>query len=597
MKVQKSLKLFFASLCTAALLLTGCGTGKEAPASTNSQAQPPEAAFDELTQDIFRDYAGSDSLTLNYTLKDPSAYGIKMEEATWGEISVTDEALAEDKADLQVYLDRLNTITGLEGEDALDYDVLKYYLEADLESFNYIFQTNNLSPMLGFQSQFPTTMAEYHFDDKDDIEDYLTLLNSIDEYVENILAFEDRKVEAGYGMCKAAVERSIEECESFIENTENNMLIEVFPDKLASFADISEDEKNAYIEQNKDAVLNSVIPAYQKFIDGLTKQLETAPENGSLSSYENGKEYYKYLLKSSIGTDRTPEELIEMTENQLGDSLFAMAMIMNKNPEIFDQAAAAEYFLSDPAEIVEYFKSTYTAERMPEGPEINYTLKNVHESMSEHLSPAMYFLPRIDDISNNQIYLNLNENYSNELMPTLAHEGYPGHMYQYTYYLNTNPNPIRKIYQNLGYVEGWASYVENQSYAYCGFSKDLADIFRLNNSTFALNLYCRLDLGIHYEGWSFDDTMEYLKSYLELDEASLKQIYDDVLFNPTNYMVYGIGMNEIQELKDNAQDNLGKNFDIKEFHKELLDLGPAPFPIIRKYMPDAAVSETENQSK
>lgn len=597
MNVQKPLKLFLACFCTVALLLTGCGAETSAPASTDAQTQTPEAAFDQLTQDIFRDYARSDSLTLNYTLKDPSAFGITMDEATWGEISITDEALAEDKAALQTYLNRLNDITGLTDNYAIDYDVLKYYLEADIEGFDYIFQTNNLAPLLGFQSQFPTTMAEYHFDDKADVEDYLSLLSSFDAYAEQILAFEKRKVEAGYGMCKAAVERSIEECRSYIENPENNLLIEVFPDNLAELADISEDERNTYIEKNRDAVLNTVIPAYEKIIDGLTAQLDTAPENGSLSAYTNGKAYYKYLLKSSIGTDKTPEELIELTETQLGDSLFAMAMLMNKNPQIFDEAAAAEYSLSDPSEIVEHFKSTFTAEQMPEGPEVNYTLKNVHESMSEHLSPAMYFIPRIDDITNNQIYLNLNENYGNELMPTLAHEGYPGHMYQYTYYLNTHPNPIRTVYENLGYVEGWASYVENQSYDYCGFSEDLADLFRLNNSTFALNLYCRLDLGIHYEGWSLEEATEFLQSYLALDDETLNQIYEDILFNPTNYMVYGIGMDEIQELKTDARDNLGENFDIKEFHKELLDLGPAPFPVIRKYMPGIASQETVAETK
>ena len=597
MKVKKSLKLFLACFCTTAMLFTGCADKTGVPASTEAQNQTPEAAFDQLSQDIFRNYAGSDTLTLSFTLKDPPAFGIQMDEVTWGEISITDEDLEADKAELQSYLDRLNEITGLKDERAVDYDVLKYSLEADLEGFNYIFQPNNLSPLIGFQSQLPINLAEYHFDDKTDVEDYLALLNSLGGYVDQILAFENKKVENGYGMCKAAVQASIEECQNYIENPETNLLIEVFPDNLTELTDLSEEEKNAYIEKNKDAVLNSVIPAYQKIIDSLTAQLDTAPENGSLASYENGLEYYKYLLKSSVGTDKTPEELIEMTESQMGDSLFAMAMIMSKNPQVLDDAAAAEYSMSDPAEIVEHFKSTFTAEQMPEPPEVSYTLKNVHESMSENLSPAMYFIPRIDDISNNQIYLNLNENYANALMPTLAHEGYPGHMYQYTYYLNTHPNPIRKACECLGYVEGWASYVENMSYSYCGFSEDLAEVLRLNNSTFALNLYCRLDLGIHYEGWSLEKTKEFLKTYLDLDDETLQTIYEDVLFNPTNYMVYGIGMDEIQELKTNARDNLGESFDIKEFHREFLDLGPAPFPVIRKYMPETSVQETTDETK
>lgn len=599
MKFTKTFKTILISACSAALLLTGCGPAANTAATTEQTAgQGPtaEETFDALTREIFTDYASSDSLTLNYTLKDPSAYGIELEEATWGEVPLSDEDFAEEKAKTQSYLDRLNKITGLTDDRAVTYDVVKYYLEADLESYDYIYFISNLAPMLGFQSQLPTTMAEYHFDDVQDVEDYLTLLNSLGDYVDSLLAFEKQKADAGYGMCKSALEASIEDCTSFIETPESNLLIEVFPGKLDEL-DLSEDEKNAYIEKNHDAVLNAVIPAYESIIEGLKAQLDTAPENGNLAAYENGQSYYEYLLKSSVGTDKTPEELIELTENRLNTSIFALAHIMNSNPDIFDAVDSAEYALSDPEEIIEHFKSTFTAEQMPEAPEAGYTLKNVHESLSERLSPAMYFIPRIDDISNNQIYLNLRDSVGNELMPTLAHEGYPGHMYQITYYYNTNPDPIRTVYESSGYVEGWASYVESLSYDYCGFDEDVADFYRTFNADMELNLYCRTDLGIHYEGWDVAQTGEFIRQYLDFDDETVQELYDAVLYNPTNYMIYGIGMDEIMEMRDIMEDNLDESFDIKDFHKQFLDLGPAPFPILRKYMPDAdAVPEAADET-
>lgn len=588
MKFTRTFRSIIISACSAALLFTGCSSAANTTATTANEGASAEETFDELTREIFTDYASSDSLTLNYTLKNPSAYGIELEETTWGDIPLTEEDFAEEKAQTQAWLDRLNEISGLTDDRAVTYDVVKYYLEADLESYDYIYQTSNLAPMLGFQSQLPTTMAEYHFDDVDDVEDYLTLLNSLGNYVDSLLTFENQKADAGYGMCRSALETSIEDCQSFIESPETNLLIEVFPEKLDDL-NLSEEEKNAYIEKNHDAVINSVIPAYQSIIDGLTAQLDTAPEKGNMSSYENGQEYYKYLLKSSVGTDKTPEELIELTENKLNSAIFSLALTMNANPDIFDAVENAEYSLTDPAEIIEHFKSTFTAEQMPEAPEASYTLKNVHESLSERLSPAMYFIPRIDDIANNQIYLNLRDNVDNELMPTMAHEGYPGHMYQMTYYYNTNPDPVRTVYECLGYVEGWASYVESLSYAYCGFDEDVADFYRSFNMEMALNLYCRTDLGIHYEGWDVAQTGEFLRQYLAFDDATIQEVYDAVLYNPTNYMVYGIGMDEILEMRETMEDNLDANFDIKDFHKQLLDLGPAPFPILRKYMPDADI--------
>ena len=162
-------------------------------------------------------------------------------------------------------------------------------------------------------------------------------------------------------------------------------------------------------------------------------------------------------------------------------------------------------------------------------------------------------------------------------------------MYQMTYYYNTNPDPVRTVYECLGYVEGWASYVESLSYAYCGFDEDVADFYRSFNTEMALNLYCRADLGIHYENWDVAQTGEFIRQYLAFDDATIQELYDAVLYNPTNYMIYGIGMDEILEMRETMEDNLDADFDIKDFHKQLLDLGPAPFPILRKYMPDADI--------
>lgn len=586
MRITRKLKTAFLLVCSSALIISGCSISR--PASANSKVQTNAEAFDKLARELFIDYACSDTLTLNYTLKDPSSYSIESDTMTWGDVPVNPEDFEEHKNKTLNYLSRLNAIEGLTGDRAVTCDVVRYYLEADLESYDYIYFTSNLAPMLGIQSQFPITMAEYHFDDVQDVKDYIALLDSFDEYTARLMEFENKKASEGYGMCQAAIKQAIEDCNAYCNEVDENLLIEIFPEKLEAL-DLSEEEKNNYIEQNRNAVTNSVLPAYAMMIDTLNQQLETAPESGRVASYENGQDYYKYLLTASVGTDKTPEELITLTESNLNSSITALSIIMMNNPDIYNAIENAQYALEDPEEILEHFKSTLTSEQFPEAPEVSYTLKNVHESLSDVLSPAMYFIPRIDDITNNQIYLNIGgKNSGNDLMPTLAHEGYPGHMYQMTYYYNTNPDPIRKVYECSGYSEGWASYAESLSYDYCGFDPDVADFYRLSNLSMALNLYCRLDLGIHYENWDITRASEFISQYLDLDEATIQEIYDAILFNPTNYMIYGIGMEEILALRENMEANLGDRFDIKDFHKQLLDLGPAPFPILEKYMPDAA---------
>ena len=578
------LKTLILSICCASLVLGGCTSKETASNISNTR----NSQFDALTREMFVDFAASDTLTLNYTLKDPSAYDIEPGEVSWGAIPVTEEDFEAYKEDTADYLERLNSMTDLNDEQVLTYDVLKYYLELDLESYDYVYFTTNFAPMLGVQSQLPITMAEYPFDDLQDVEDYLTLLTSLEEYVSQLLLFENAKAAAGYGMCASALSQAIEECEAFCDTIDTNMLIEVFPSRLDAF-DLTDDEKEAYIQANENAIKNHVIPTYHQIIDALSAQLATAPAEGNLASYVNGKDYYEYLLKASVGTDKTADELIALTEENIYSCFMGLSLLLMNNQTIFDEIEHVTYALTDPKEIIEHFKETLTNEYFPEAPEANYTLKNVHESMSDSLSPAMYFIPRVDDISNNQIYLNLGGNSSsNELMPTLAHEGYPGHMYQMTYYYSTQPDPIRTVYDCDGYMEGWASYAESLSYDYCGFSEDVADFNRIFNSTLSLNLYCRLDLGVHYENWSLEEMSDYVNQYLDLPEETTVELYDAILYNPTNYLIYGIGMEEICELRDQMKENLGEAFDLQDFHKQLLDIGPAPFSIIEKYMPDAA---------
>lgn len=594
MQKHKKRNLFLVTLLSVAMLLCSCASSAEMQTMSNA-TKNANAEFDALTRELFIEEAKSDTLTLNFTLKDPSAYSIEMDSVTWGDVPVSSDDFKEYKAQTEDYLAQLNAITDISSDRALTYDIVKYYLEMDLESYDYVYFATNFAPLLGIQSQLPIILCEYNFDTQSDVEDYLTLLNTVEAYMTQLIEFENAKADAGYGMCRSALEAAISDCRSFCESVDNNMLIEVFPSKLEAL-DLTEEQKQTYIASNTDAVRNHVIPAYEMIISALTLQLDTAPENGSLASYENGQDYYAYLLKASVGTDKTPEELIELTESRLDSYIMAISFLYMKNEAIFDELEAVDFSMEDPTEIIEHFKDTLVKEQFPDAPDANYDLKTVHESMSDSLSPAMYFIPRIDDAENNQIYLNIGgNNSSNELMPTLAHEGYPGHMYQTTYFYNTNPDPIRTVFESNGYVEGWASYVEGLSYDYCGFSEDISDLLRIANHDLTLNLYCRTDLGIHYENWDISDASDFLTQYLDLDTQTIEEIYEAILYNPTNYLIYGIGMEEIKALKDTMQDNLGDDFDIKDFHEQLLNIGPAPFSIIGKYMPDAVKTTASAQ--
>ena len=102
----------------------------------------------------------------------------------------------------------------------------------------------------------------------------------------------------------------------------------------------------------------------------------------------------------------------------------------------------------------------------------------------------------------------------------------------------------------------------------------------------SLGLYSRIDLGIHYEGWGVEQTANYLYQFGITNQESIEKIYHGIIEEPANYLKYFVGYLEITELKETAETKLGKDFVLKDFHKFLLDLGPAPFSVIENYMND-----------
>ena len=223
-------------------------------------------------------------------------------------------------------------------------------------------------------------------------------------------------------------------------------------------------------------------------------------------------------------------------------------------------------------------------EKFPEPTDTALEVKYVAEEMEEHLSPAFYMIPAIDNAQENVIYIN-QAHMGNDLtlFTTLAHEGYPGHLYQTIYYESTDPDPIRSMMDFGGYVEGWATYAEMGSYYLTPLSKEQATLLQKNNSII-LGLYALADMGIHYEGWSRMDTVAFFKTYGITDAQTVEDIYELIIGSPGNYLKYYIGYVEFLELKKEWAKETGDEFSQKEFHEAVLGAGPAPFAIVEDYM-------------
>ncbi len=542
--------------------------------------------FETYTKDLFCQEVAGSTISLHYTLKNPKAYGIDHAPVTFGYCTTDTAAICASAENAIAVLHSFDR-NRLSKKNKLTYDILENYMSSAHALAPYALYEEPLAPMTGTQAQLPVLLSEYQFYGQSDIDTYLELLTKAPEYFHSILEFEQAKSESGLFMASYSADAIIAECQSFIDMGEQNYLYSSFAERLAA-VELPDETKNAYIEANSEHIKNYIFPAYAELKDGLTALRETGKNNNGLCHLPDGRKYYELTVASETGSSRTIPELQRLTQGQMFTDLTDMQKILSPTAE--GASVSSDLFKTqgtllenpDPASILADLEEKL-ADNFPKPPKVNTEIKYVQKSMEEYLSPAFYMIPAIDNSSDNVIYINqghLPDDLS--LFTTLAHEGYPGHLYQTTYYASRNPDPIRTLLNYGGYVEGWATYSEMMSYYYAPVSKEQATLMQKNTSVI-LGLYALADMGIHYEGWTLLDAVSFFRSYGITDTDTIEKIYDLIIADPANYLKYYIGYVEFLEMKKEALEAWEDDFSQEKFHKAVLDVGPAPFELVREY--------------
>lgn len=604
-KLQKFSVFALAAAVSSTLLLNGCSiqrpdtplpstsdhyetdATKPSPSLPDTQqemAAAEQARFDALMDETFRDSLTASLLTLHYSVSEPAQYGITDYPCTFGEFSVSN--MQENLMDLQALDSQLSTFNRslLTDEQILTLDILNEHVDTELSLEGIELYQTPLSSFTGIQIDLPVVLSEYHFYTKKDIDEYLELLSNTDEFFDQILTFEQERSSAGLFCSDAAVDHIVESCQPYMIDADYHLLHTSFLTRLEEFPDLTEEEKNAYIQQNSAILSEQFIPAYKQLADGLSKLKGTGQYEGGLCQYPDGKKYFEYLVRSNTGTSYTNmSDLQNAIEKKNVADIAAMAAIIRNRPELLDQVETFAFSPEDPQEILESLKQEISND-FPEIPDHSYEIKNVASELKDTLSPALYMVPPMDRYNENIIYLNMAEHngVTQHLYTTLAHEGYPGHLYQNVYFYSTNPCPIRCLMSFNGYSEGWGLYSEFLSYTFQnGVDPDGARLLMYNASA-SIGLNALLDLNINYFGWDENQTREYLSDYYDVENSNIvSEIYQTLIENPGYYLTYYVGYMEFCEMREQAEKELGDKFDAKEFHKLMLDIGPAPFSVIR----------------
>ena len=567
-------KIFLILPCCLLVILISFLSGNAFWSSLHAESS--DRQFRTFTRSLFQTEVSANTISLHYTLRSPSDYGIADIPATYGSLSSDPVAAKASVRNVLSSLQEFDPDT-LSSENALTFKILDTYLKNASTGTDYLLYQEPLGPVSGIHTQLPVLLSEYSFYDTQDVETYLALLKETPSYFDSVIRFEQKKAASGLFMPDYQADSVLDTCQSFIDMGKENYLVSTFNERTASLDLLPENKKDSFQKENMKLVTEEIYPAYQNLITAIKSLKGKGMNEQGLSHFPYGKKYYEYLVRQTTGCNESISRLRLMTRAQILEDLSAMQKVLFPADAALTQASVLEQ--TSPDSMLDDLRSKIT-DTFPEIPDVDFQVKYVPESMQDYLSPAFYMIPAIDNLTENVIYINNGQTASGlNLYTTLAHEGYPGHLYQTVYFSASEPDPIRSILDFGGYVEGWATYAEMMSYYLAPLPKTEASLLQKNNSVI-LGLYALADMGIHYDGWSVTDTVRFFSDYGINDPNAVQSVYKLIIGSPANYLKYYIGYLKFYELKKEMADALGNQFSQKEFHRAVLDVGPAPFEIV-----------------
>lgn len=568
------------AVAALALGLTGCA----APVDVRAGEQ---ARFDAVRHDEFLDLITADSLTLHWFLRDPAGLGIDAPETR---LLTVDAPADEDVARVRARIAEFATIDRalLTPDQQDDYDVLAYRMALFEPALEYHYHGSGLLGAEKLHVMTPLMLSEYRFDDREAIDRYLVLLAQVGDVFDSLIRLQDDRAARGLYLTDAQLALVIDECHGFVSG--DNVLLASFAERLAG-TDLPEPARQAYLALNAALYADVVVPAYGRLVAALERLRDSGATTAEVVVSEATRAAYAHDL-ARLGISRPAAEVLAIADRQvpaLVDAITALIEAAGEDPR-------AAYRFDGPTTAPDLFDywAGHAAADFPALPQdIAVEVGPIPDSLKA-FSIAYYLVPRLDDQDTHQIRYDADyaEQFPGHFAQTMAHEGIPGHLLQKTWLRSGPWSSYRQVVPVDAYVEGWAQYAETYAYRYLADDDTVTRLHQLD-ATLNQMVLLRLDLGLHYEGWSHQAAVDYVAAAVPVwgDTAAFAgDFVDYIAVSPLQVVPYAMGQYEIEALRDRYQAQRGASYTDRQFHEDLLNLGPAPFSLLERWM-DRALPE------
>lgn len=590
-KTFKVLSIVLSVLCVLSSL-TGCGqvlSGSDFGRSGQSASQEQQD-FEDYLKDtmvsVYSDYTSMHQLFLN-----PEDYGIDPDtvEVNLGSRFSQDD-LDQSRQAAQEDLDKLQSFDRdqLTADQQDLYDSLLFNAEInnELSDSKFDYYQSLFSPLSGLQAAISETFADWEVRNEKDVQDMITVMEDVRPYIDSALDYTEKQADMGYLVNNLS--DVVDYCQGIVDKGMDSSILTVLEDAIDGLGLSNADD---YKDQLKEAYQDSFLPAYQDMVDRLTP-LEDKEVQGGLAALPNGKEYYELTAEASLGYSIDIDDFKDDMQGWFDSNMSSLIRAAQKDSSayssLYDGSISTGF---NSYEDILDFVDQHMQDDFPQVSDLEWNITDMNEEVISDAGVAAYFVvPPVDGDNTRQ--MRVNPNYGDidslDVYNTVAHEGLPGHMFQFAYMYDNDSLYVKTLADNTAYTEGYAVYASYQAMQYLVdqdlISADQLDCYLYNEQSIYAMINV-LDIGINYEDWSLDDALDYVDQCgFSMDESDLQSQYDQLRCDPCTFFSYYGGLKKIQDLKQKARDKMGSRFTEQGFNNALLSGGCLCFDAVERHI-------------